>query len=189
MTQNASMKLFIGALLAALIMFVYGFVSHAVLPWHEPQDLKDDTALTQAIRNSVTEKGVYMVPSKLRPDGSHLNEEQWMESSQEGPFMLAVIRPGVNNRPMISYFGANFVYNLALALLLALILRQISADFFGTVGASAMIGLFAGLSSWLPASNWYEYPPVWWVPYVVDGVLQGILAGAVLAPFIKRKAA
>lgn len=187
--QNARMKLIFGAVLSAVVLFVYGFVSFAVLPWHEPRDLKDDSALTQAIRNSVTEDGVYMVPGRLRPDGSHLDEEQWMKASEQGPFMLAMIRPGGSRRPMISYFAANFVYNVALALLLALILRQISADFFGTVGAAALIGLFAGLSNWLPASNWYEYPPVWWVPYVVDGVLQGILAGSVLAPFIRRKSA
>ena len=183
------MKLVLGAFFAAILMFVYGFVSHAVLPWHAPADLKDDRALAQAVKASVTEPGMYMVPSRLRPDGTHLSEEQWMKAADEGPFMLAMIRPAPSKRPMASYMAASFVYNILLALLLGLILRQINAGFFGTVGASAMIGLFSGLSNWLPASNWYGYPAVWWVPYVVDGVLEGILAGAVLAAFVRKKTA
>lgn len=180
-------RLLFGSILAGFALFVYGFLSFAVLSWHDPKPLKDDRPLAAAIQASVTEPGMYMVPSQVRPDGSHLGEDEWMAASSKGPYMLAMIRPGENRRPMVSYMAASLVWNICLAFLLGLILRSTGASYCGMLCLGAAIGLFAALSSWLPASNWYEYPLRYWAPYVPDQVIQGTLVAAIVGRFLRAK--
>ena len=180
-------RLCIGAVLAGLALFVYGFVSFAVLSWHNPKPLKDERPLMAAIQASVTEPGVYMVPNQVKPDGVHRQQDEWMAASSEGPFMLAVIRPGASRRPMVSYMAASLVLNVGLAFLLGLILRRTGASPCRMVCLGASIGLFAALSNWLPAANWYEYPLRHWAPYVADQTIQGALVGAIVGWFHRER--
>lgn len=178
------MKLILGSLLAGLAIFIYGFVSFGVLKWHHPKSLKTDAAVVEAVKAAAPEPGMYLIPSQLRADGSHRSEAEWMQASAEGPFVLAMIRPGANRRPMVSYMTAAFTYAVIQALLLGLILRRARLGYGPTVALGALIGLFVAASSWLPASNWYEYPVGYWAPYVVDYVVQGVLASAILGKFV-----
>jgi len=180
-------RLLLGAVVAGFALFVYGFVSFAVLSWHDPKPLKDEGPLAAAIRATVTEPGMYMVPSPVKPDGSHRGEDEWMAATSKGPYMLAMIRPGENRRPMVSYMAASLVWNIGLALLLGLILQRTGASYCRMMCLGAAIGLFAALSNWLPASNWYEYPLSYWAPYVVDQVIQGVLIAAIVGRFLRAK--
>lgn len=179
-------RLFLGSLLAGLALFVYGFVSFAVLRWHTPKPVPSESALAEAIKASVTEAGVYMVPGPVKADGTHRGQDEWMAASDRGPYMLAMIRPGPNRRPMVSYMSASLVWNVGLAFLLGLILRSTGLPARKLVALGAAIGLFAALANWLPASNWYEYPLAYWAPYVVDQVVQGALVAAIMSRFLGR---
>ncbi len=174
-------RLLIASLVAALVWFVYGFLSWTAFKWHDPKPVKDDTALTAAIKSSITETGVYIVPSKVKPDGTHRTDEEWMQVSDAGPFMHAVIRPGSVKRPMISYLAANYVFNVLIVFVLASVLQKTGLRGMAPLASlGAFIGLFGALANWLPNFNWFGFPPSYWLPTVIDQVIQGAAAGAII---------
>lgn len=182
-------KLLLGSLLASVALFIYGFISFALVGWHDAKPLKNDAVLAKAIKESVTEPGVYMVPSLVRPDGTKMNEEEMMKASQAGPFMLGVVRPGTNDRGMGVYMAISLGIQFVLALLLGFLLSKTNLGYSCMVKMGGGIGLFAALASWLPPWNWYEYPMSYAAPYFVDGLLQGIIASAILGKFIVKPGA
>ncbi len=182
-------KLLLGSLLAGLALFLYGFVSFAVLRWHHPKPVEDEAALAKAITSTVREKGVYMIPGQVKPDGTHRSSEEWMHASADGPYMLAVIRPGASKRPMVSFLAAGLVLNVGLALLLGFILGRTKLGYPCMVKMGGAIGLFSALAGWLPAANWYEYPFSYWGPFLADHVLQGLLAAAIVGKFVVKPGA
>ena len=178
---GAMKRLFIASLVAAVFWFVYGSLSWTVFGWHSPKEMKDDRAIVAALKSSVTETGVYIVPQKANPDGSHKSQDEWMKASDAGPFMHAVIRPGSVRRPMVSYFAANFVYNLLIILVLASVMQKTAVrGWAGLASLGAFIGLFGALANWLPNFNWFGFPPSYWLPTVIDQVIQGAAAGAII---------
>ncbi|MEQ1859198.1 MAG: hypothetical protein ABMA13_04620 [Chthoniobacteraceae bacterium] len=180
------MKLIIRTLLAGLAIFAWGFISWGVLSWHYPREVANDAALAEAIKSSITEPGVYMVPSKMKTDGTRRSDEGCMKAMTDGPFMLAMIRPGASTRPMASMYVGGIVVALVQAALIAFILGHARLGYGGSIQLSAYIGLFAGLAYWLPTWNWFEYPVSYWLPYIADYVVQGILAAVILGRTVCR---
>jgi hypothetical protein len=182
-------KLLLGSLLAGTAMFIWGFISWMILSWHNPTSLPDSKPLTEAVKATVKEPGVYMLPSMIKADGSKMPNAEHEAQMKAGPLMLAMIRPGSIDRSMGSYMGVGWVTNFVMALVLGLMLSRVPLGYSCLVKLSGMIGLFAGLMAWLPNMNWWEYPASYAVPHIVDSVIMSLIAGSILAKFVVKPGA
>jgi hypothetical protein len=182
-------KLLLSSLLGGTVLFIWGFISWAILPWHQPRSIADSKPVTEALRSTVTEPGVYLLPSMVNADGSKKSDAENQAAMKQGPLMLAMIRPGSHDRSMGSYMGVGWAGYVLIALVLALMLSRVPLGYSCLVKLSGMMGLFAGLMAWLPNMNWWEYPAYYTVPHIIDGVIMGLLAGAVIGKFVVQPGA
>ena len=65
-----AMKLLLASLLAAIVSFVWGYVSWMQLGWHDAgtRDFKDEAAVAEVIKDKATKgRGIYMLPYQRKP--------------------------------------------------------------------------------------------------------------------------
>jgi len=177
-------RLLLGSLLAALVMFVWGFLFWAV-PWPNPavdtMSADAEAAVAEAIRAQVPETGTYVIPNPQTTEA-----ETFTARHQAGPVAMlfvqkdgfAPMRPGV--------FVGGFVHMLAVALLLGLIVR-IAAPVAPTYGKRVLLvlllGLTAALWSEVGEAIWWAHPWSYHLTVFVGDVTTWGLAGLVLARF------
>lgn len=184
--QNAAMnRTILAIMLATAAIFIWGFLSWSVIPWHNSQfkSFKNESQILQALQQE-TEKGVYMLPGLATGDGEHRASQDWSELSMKETFILAAVRPGPSKRPMVSHLLGSAVFSLIQAILLALILSKSRLHGSSCIGLSVLVGLFVGAASWLPACNWFPYPLSYALPYITDYLVQGLLAGIIFAKLL-----
>jgi hypothetical protein len=177
-------RLLLGSLLAALVMFIWGFLFWAV-PWPNPaihtMGADAEAAVAEALRRQIPETGTYVIPNPQTTD-----PQTYTARHEAGPVAMlfvqadgfAPMRPGV--------FVGGFVHMLAVAFLLGLILR-IAAPVAPTYGKRVLFVLLLGLT----AALWSEIgEPIWWAhPWAyhltvfVSDVTTWGLAGLILARF------
>ena len=70
-------KIIIPSLLAAIVVFIWMFISWTVIPWHN-MDMKtiNDQALIEQMNASLTEPGIYLYPG-IPEDQSDTGMQKW----------------------------------------------------------------------------------------------------------------
>ncbi|HSS06640.1 MAG TPA: hypothetical protein VLK83_05815, partial [Rhodanobacteraceae bacterium] len=88
------MRIGIAALLAAIVIFIWQFLAHMVLPIGEmgfrlPQN---EDAVLQAVPTALPTPGIYYLPS-IDPAkmGDEAVMEAWTEKAQKNPYVFAVV--------------------------------------------------------------------------------------------------
>jgi hypothetical protein len=165
--------LLVGTLVTAITLFAWQSISNTVIPWHEAtmREFANNDAVVQAVRANAPESGVYFSP--------------------QGILASVALTPNLADRTALigQMLGTQFVINLVVALLLALVaLRLRSATMLGTATALGTAGLAGSLlieaSNW----NWYGFSLPWTAVNVIDHTIQWFLAGLVLAALMRRLA-
>ncbi|MGI8602520.1 MAG: hypothetical protein ACR2OZ_05925 [Verrucomicrobiales bacterium] len=177
------------ALLAAVAVFIWSFISWSVLPWHQATlaPFANDAPVAQAIKaNATAGTRIYFLPGMRRPDGAHVDKKIWEEAVERGPVFMGVVRPGPSPRGMILRLLCSFLIQFVGTLVLAWILQHCPKQTYqGRVGVCAAAGFFAGVVAWLPPWNWWDFPFSYVLVGLLDLFIGGIAAGLVLARFIK----
>lgn len=182
-------NLALGTFLAAVAMFLWGFVffgSAVGSATFSSITLEQETALAAALRQNVPADGTYVLPAPFVG-----NEASFAERMAAGPSaMVHFARAGSPAMdPMLMLKG--FVHMLVTALLLAMLLRRFGGGLSG-YGERFRLALLIGVivAVWANLAN-----PIWWhQSWQHHGMialydLVGIgLAGAVLARFVRPHA-
>ena len=187
------MKLFVGALLAAIVVFLWGALSWMVLGWHDNQirgfDSEEDVA--EVIReNAGSGQARYMlpylgeVPSFLHPQEKEAREAAVTEARDEGPFMYALIRPGKKPFSMPQAMAWSFVRAFVAALIVGWILTPLSFPYGKKVAVAAAMGAFASITAHVPDWIWFEMTGGELAVHMADRLFEWMLAGLVLALFV-----
>ena len=165
--------LLVGTLVTAITLFAWQSISNTVIPWHEAtmREFANNDAVVQAVRANAPEGGVYFSP--------------------QGILASVALTPNLADRTALigQMLGTQFVINLVVALLLALVaLRLRSATMLGTATVLGTTGLAGSMlieaSNW----NWYGFSLPWTAVNVIDHTIQWFLAGLVLAALMRRLA-
>ncbi|HAL56289.1 MAG TPA: hypothetical protein DCP63_07410, partial [Bacteroidetes bacterium] len=125
-------KLFLATLLAGLVLFVWGAISHALLPFYNTSFKKftNEEQVAQVVSANVLKSGTYFLPYEPQvPDGATDEQKKasmvaFMDRMTKGPFVFASIRVG----GMWSFGGlysVQIVTNLLTGLLLASLLWSV----------------------------------------------------------------
>ena len=171
-------KCVLAVVLSAMVLFAWGFLSWAVLPWHNAvaNQFADESAVSEVLRENAPAAGMYYLPF-----------------AQEDPkpgavFAMANILPDGFDTGMGGMMGLGLLGQAVSAMLVLLLLCKTSnLDYWGRVCYVALAGLTIGFVSHFPYWNWFGFSTAYTLVIIVDSLIAWFLAGLVLAKFVEGK--
>lgn len=182
-----------GGVLAGLVLFGWGWISHEILPLGEAGvravPATEEGAIVAAMRASLTERALYIFPAMDREEMKKPEvRSAWLDRYLAGPSGIVAFDPHPGERTssrtyMARVFGTELAGNLLAGLLGALLLASLPASvgFGRRVALAGALGLLATLEVELGYWNWFGFPTSYFLAQVADHTLGWILAGLVLA--------
>lgn len=177
------MRLLIAALLAAVIVTLWGAVSWTVLPWHSMvvEGIPDGEPVADALAERLPEGGLYYHPGT----GEGEDPDAWAERYRRGPNINFLVWSETGSDPFSPWLlGRGFLLNLVAAILAAALLAAAAPALPGFGSRVLFIGLLAGfaaLQSRLVDWSWWHFPLDYSLVAALDLVVAWTLAGLVLA--------
>lgn len=175
-------KLILAVIAGAVVLFLWGFVWYAALPFHEQsmQTFSNDSDVAVTLNAGTDGAGVYYYPST--------QEEMATE-----PFALVVYDPAGSpsmGRLMLKGFVGNLVASFLVSLLLLTCVDP-AASFGKRVGFVVVVFLAAGALCRLQDSTWWHYPNSY-VAFefgflLVGGALVGLVTARLTMPVAASK--
>lgn len=185
------MRIGITALIGAIVMFVWQFCAHMVLPigtmgFRLPQN--EDVVL-QAVATGLPASGVYLLPSI---DPAKMSDEAvvkaWTEKAAKNPMVFAVVSPPSNEgMSMTPQLVKQFITNLLGAFLIAFVLAATAWTMGMRVIGSVAFGVFGWLLNIVPQWNWYRFPADFMVGNLLEQGIGWLLAGVAMAWWLGRR--
>lgn len=178
-------RLVLAALLGGLVVFIWGALSHMVLPLGSAgfSALPNEEAVLTTLRTSVTEPGLYFFPWMDPSDKSQASQDAWTARYRTGPAGLLVYKP-VGGEPMEPrQLIWELVTDILSALIAAIILSRTVAPYFQRVVFVGALGLFGWLSLSLSYWIWYGFPASYICAEGIDQVVGWLIGGLVIARF------
>lgn len=180
-------KIVIGGVVGGLIVFVWGFVSHVVLPLGEIgfDSLPNDQPVISALEGSVPESGLYFFPG-FEDHRNATKEEQAAHAARvaEGPSGIVVYRAEGVEMMAPSYLVNEFVTSTVAALVAAWVLASLVGGYGKRVLVVAGLGLFAFASILLSYWNWYGFPTDYTLANGFGEIFGWLLAGLAMAKIV-----
>lgn len=155
-----------GTVTAAIAIFVWGAISHLLLPWHEwtMTVFTNSDQVLETVRSNAAHNGIYFI--------------------NQGVFAVVDLLPGLPDQTQA--IGGNlalqFASNLVVAFLLALAMLGVNCrTLLGRAGFMAMLGITAGAAIHVSHWNWYGFTPAYTIVNTLDLAIAWFIAGLVLA--------
>ncbi len=189
------MKLLLAALLAAIVSFIWGYVSWMQLGWHEAgmRDFKDESAVAEVIRENATNgRGIYTLPYQRKPQNFASEEEKAQlqadheKALADGPYLYAIVRPGKMDGSMMQSLIRSFIRSLVASLIIGALMSLLVIGYAGRVSFAAALGAFAGLAVDMQQWIWFELPTRDLIVNMADHFIEWTLAGVVLGLFMGK---
>lgn len=192
-----SIRVFMAGLLGGVVMFIWNFVAHDLLPlgYMGVKTMSNEDAVRSALDTNLGDNpGLYIFPSGgWTPGMSGEQKKEVMkkvaEQTAQGAAGIMIYRPKrVFNFPkrLIIQFATDF----AEAFLAAFLLAQTSiAGFGGKVGFVFTAGILAAITTNIPYANWYGFPKDFTLGQIIIQVAGFLLVGIVAALVVGRRTA
>lgn len=184
------MRIIIAALLAAVIMFLWEFVAHMVLPVGEMGMLKtqNEDVVLQAVTTALPQPGIYLLPGI---DQAKMNDpatvKAYAEKTKANPMAYVVV--GGTGQDL-TQFGPSlvkqFISDYFAALIAAALLGAVGFTFGTRVLGSLGFGLFGWFANIVPQWNWYRFPADYMYGNLIEQGVGWLLAGFVMAWWLGR---
>jgi hypothetical protein len=184
------MRLLIAALIGGIVMFLWGSVSHMVLPVGE-MGVKgpiDEDMVIFAARDGLPREGVYILPYL----GNEAMQDEhkaaaYSAKAKSSPYAFVVYNPqGVDGMDMGDNLAKEFVTNTLCAAIVAFVLSLGAFGFGRRVMVAGLMGVFAWLAISVPYWNWYRFPLDFTFGSLIQQVVGWLLAGAAIAWWLGR---
>ncbi len=187
------MRILIAGLLGGLAMFLWGAVSHMLLPIGEAghKTATQQQVVLDALAQSTSGEGVYMYPG-IAPErmSDPAAMQAFSQDSRGKPYAFVVYQPGGNpaNQSMTPNLMKQWATDTLAALVVAWVLALGAWSFGRRVLVAAALGLFSTLTVSLPQWNWYLFPLDFTLGSLAGQVIGWTVAGAVIAWWLGRSA-
>ena len=184
------MRVIIAAILGGLLLWLWGFVAHVMLPFSEKamKQVPNEAAVVEALRGNVTENGVYFVPYLNYMKASEAEQQAYADKIANGPSGLLVVRTGGVKMDMKRELPMEFASNVLAALVAALVVAGFGAQTYGRrVSAIFAFGVVAWLSVCVSQWTWYGFSTDFLVSDLVDQWGGWLLAGLGMAAILKPR--
>jgi len=185
----------IGAgLLGGLLIFLWGFVSHMVLPLGmmgmvEVDDAKE-TAVIQTLGANFDKSGIYMLPFMTEAEwNDEAKSKAFGEYAATVPYAFVVYQPKGEdtNAAFMRMLGVQFGSNVLGALLAAIIASFLVGSYLQRVVLVTMMGVFAWVAISVPYWNWYRFPLDFTLAALIEHGVGWLIAGLAIAWLVKPR--
>ncbi|MFZ2237368.1 MAG: hypothetical protein WAV67_13450 [Dokdonella sp.] len=185
------MRIFIAAIIGAVIFFFWGMAAHTVLPIGDMgvKPPVDEDVVIQAIASGTPEAGIYRLPwIDMATMSDEAASAAWEAKAKANRFSyLVVADPQADPMSMTGPLIKQFVAVLLASLIAAWLLAATSWGFGARVLGSMGIGVFGWLINTAPLTFWYLFPSQFMVGGLIEQVVGWLLAGLGMAWWLGRK--
>ena len=185
-------RILIGGLLGGIVVFIWGAIGHVALPLGEMgiSAIPDEESVTNALRSSIKEKGLYFFPGydKSKPL-SESEQKAWEAKLNAGPSGIMVVTPSGAEAMSPKQLGLELASNVVAALLAAILLSMTNVGFVRRVLFVTLLGAFGWMSISVSYWIWYGFPTDFTVAALVMEVVGWFFAGLVLAAIVRPSTA
>ena len=188
-------KIILAGLAGGLVVFLWGFVSHMLLPVGEMgfTQMPVNSPLLESMKQNLSEEGLYAFPGlEVGRKQTEAEDAVWTGRFKMGPNGLLLYHPVGSDPVSPKRLGIQLATDIVGALLLAYLLVAIA----GSTGAqvplskmlriSAVAGIFAWSSIEIAYWNWYGFPCAFVLGELIDQIVGWTLAGLVMALLWRR---
>lgn len=171
-------KIVLLSLAAGTVLFIWGFISWVVLPWHEnvAHKFTDEAAVAQTLKANAPTQGVYYLP---------FAEED--HKPGETAAFVNVLPQGFDMN-MGKLMGIGLITQIVSAfLVLCLFAMTGNLRYWDKVGFFSLTGLIIGFVSHAPYWNWFGFSAAYVGVTILDSIIGWTLAGLAVAKFAQNK--
>ena len=168
-------KIFKCGLIGAVVLFVWGFFSWMVLPWHGKQfkAFSNESSVRDSILNNANENGIYSIPSMDRC------------GKEPGPFIFASIKRDYSCSMAGSLISV-FIMKFVAACVVTWLLLQTKLDNKKSVTFITVIGFLIPFTALLPNVIWMGFPGMYAVTNILDSMIGWFFAGLAITRFARK---
>jgi hypothetical protein len=186
-------KVLFAGILGGIVLFVWSFAAWVVLPLHTNtiKPVPNEDAFTNVLRTQIPTKSVYIFPYNPGMGGTPEAQSAWAQKMERGPSGMLIINPAGTSPVMAGQMVVGMILNIFAALVVAWLLSRSTAansSYFSRVAFCGMFGIFATFFDYLVMWNWMGFPTDFTSAMIVDALISWLLAGMVIARFIKPPA-
>lgn len=180
-------RIILATVLGGVTFFVWGTISHTVIPFSENALLgfANEETVEQAIVANAPTSGVYFMPYMPQRKEGMTDEQYDVERQkadkkmQQGTFVLASVRLG-GMGSMGTYLLLQLVTDLLAALFVSLVLARTAGTVLNRAATAVIIGLAGFAATSLPQWNWYAFSTAFTLAELFNVVFGFLLAGLVM---------
>ncbi len=184
-----STRFILAGVLAGVAMFMWGAISHMMLPWHEAtmNTFRDEDLVAEVLMKEAPVSGIYVAPMAGMLDEGITAEEQesrmneaWEKGAKGPNIFMSFHREGKDGMaaPMILDFAVLVLMSFLMLWLLAAApnLTFVGKVLFVTIAGSVGIALVQ-LEQWI----WWNFTSGYALVNIVDSAIRWAVGGVVLA--------
>jgi hypothetical protein len=163
---------------AGIVLFAWGFVSWALLPWHNlvAHKFTNEASVSKVLKQNSPQKGVYYLPFSEKDHGP----------DKVGAFVNVLPQGTEMNMGKQMAIGA--ITQIIGAFLVLMLLGQTSGlTYWGKVGFLSLVGLIIGLVGHAPYWNWFGFPSSYTIVTILDILIGWTLAGLAVAKYAQSR--
>lgn len=180
-------KAILAAILGGLVVFVWGTISHMLLPLGQAgvRAIKPDSEsqVLAVLRATMPERAIYIFPGMdMTKSPTAEDQKLWQARFAQGPAGIVVLNPKPTGN-FVTWLGTELATNILAALMVALVMLHIPDD-LGMLrrgGLVALLGLFETFDIDASQWNWYHFPTAYLAAQAVDHTIGWFLGGLVIA--------
>ena len=190
------MKILLPGILGGIVMFIWTSIAHMALPLGEAgiREIPNESAALSTMQSNIGENtGLYIFPGLgVSKDASRQEKSEAMKHMSEkmaanpsGILMYhAPGRPFALGKSLGIEFGTELLESILVVFLLA---QTRIGSFPGRVGFVLVAGILAAISTNVSYWNWYGFPCVYTVSYMLIQIVGFLLVGIVAALVLPKR--
>jgi hypothetical protein len=181
-------RVIIGGIVAGVVVFVWGAVSHMALPIGTMgiRVISNEETVVEPVKKAIKEPGFYIFPGKdMHRELTESEQKEWMDKYQKGPTGILIVHPEGGEAMSPRQLGTEVATNILCSLLAAFLLSHVRATYPRRVLFVTLLGIFGFITVSVPYWNWYGFPLDFTAAEAIDQVVGWFLAGLVLAAIVR----
>lgn len=178
-------KSLIAALVGAIILFIWQFLSWSILPVHQADYgyAANQDRIMEALNQNLTEDGTYFIPN-VAPGTSNEEAQAFMESNAGKPWASINYRKSFNTDMGMNMTRGFLVDFLAAFLLAWMLLKFQTLNIQTALQASLIVGFIGYLTIPYLNSIWFETSSI---GHLIDAVVPWGIVGLWMGWWLPRK--
>lgn len=186
-------SLFKGAIVGAIIAFIWSAISWMAIPWHKAtvNRFHNEQAIVDTMMTAAPKDGIYIFPYGFECNSkgacsSEGGQKQMGASTVKQPMIFASVSHREMKMCAGSFIMSFIIYFISAVLIAWLLLQTKSTIFWHKTLFVTIVGLTAGIMTYLPLLSWWSYPAGYVWVHIADLTITWFLAGLAMAKLVRK---